>query len=119
MLQQSGSLAQLVARQALAYAEDEQYEAKYSRIYSSVPDDIINFQHDPLTCAIALGWNEGVEIRDVPLQWQIEDSWLRHTINSSGKPTRVVTRVDGEAFNAFWLNTSAVLADYHASTSSK
>lgn len=107
MLQQSGPRAQLVARQALAYAEDENYEALYGRTHNGVLDDIINFQHDPLTCAIALGWDTGVEIRDVPLRWQIEEGWMRHTIDDSSKPTRVVTRIDGEAFNAFWLQTVA------------
>ncbi len=104
-LRQSGPLAQLIARQAEAFAKDENYEAKYGQTCRGLPEDTINFQHDPLACAIALGWDEGVEIREIPLRSEIKDGWLCHTIDESGKPTRVVTRVNGDRFNEFWLNT--------------
>jgi inosine-uridine nucleoside N-ribohydrolase len=106
-LRRSGPLAQLIARQAEAFARDENYEALYGRTCAGLPADTINFQHDPLACAIALGWSEGVEISDIPLRSEIEDGWLRQTVDDSGKPTRVVTRVDGSAFSEFWLRTVA------------
>jgi inosine-uridine nucleoside N-ribohydrolase len=68
-------------------------------------EDTINFQHDPLTCAIALGWNEGVEIREIPLKSEIQDSWLWQRVDHGGEPTRVVMRVNGDKFNKFWLDT--------------
>jgi hypothetical protein len=58
-----------------------------------------------LTCAIALGWNDGVEISDLPLQSEIRDGWLYQRGDESGKPTRVVTQVNGGKFNEFWFNT--------------
>ncbi len=70
-------------------------------------EDIINFQHDPLACAIALGWNEGVEIGEIPLKVEIEDGWLVERVDDRGKPTRVVARVDGGRFSEFWLDTVA------------
>lgn len=104
-LRQSGPLAQLIARQAEAFARDENYEAQYGQTCKGLPEDIINFQHDPLACAIALGWNEGVEIREIPLKLEIKDGWLCQRVADSGKPTRVVTRVNGDKFSEFWLST--------------
>ncbi len=104
-LRQSGPLAQLIARQAEAFAKDENHEAQYGQTCKGLPEDTVNFQHDPLTCAIALGWNEGVEISEIPLKLEIKDGWLCQRVDDSGKPTRVVTRVNGAKFSEFWLNT--------------
>jgi len=104
-LRQSGPLAQLIARQAEAFARDENIEALYGQTCKGLPEDIINFQHDPLACAIALGWNEGVEISEIPLSPEIKDGWLYQRVDASGEPTKVVTRVNGGKFNEFWLST--------------
>ncbi len=104
-LRKSGPLAQLIARQAEAFARDENNEVRYGQTCQGLPDDAINFQHDPLACAIALGWKEGVEISDLRLKLEIEDGWLYQRVADGGKPTRVVTRVNGSKFNEFWLST--------------
>ena len=104
-LRQSGPLAQLIARQAEAFAKESNYEAQYGQTCKGLPQDTINFQHDPLACAIALGWNEGVEISEIPLSLEIKDGWLCQRVDDSGKPTRVVTRVNGGKFNEFWFST--------------
>jgi inosine-uridine nucleoside N-ribohydrolase len=106
-LQQAGPLARLIARQAEAFARDEQMEARYGQTCAGLPDDIINFQHDPLAVAIALGWDAGVEIRELPLTYQVEEDWLVERMDAAGAPTGVVTRVDGAAFSDFWLDTVA------------
>jgi purine nucleosidase len=106
-LRQAAPLAQLLARQAEAFAEESNYEAQYGQTHAGLPDDTINFQHDALACAIALGWDDSVEISEVPLTFTIEDSWLHERIDTSGKPTRVVTRIDGTKFNEHWLRTVA------------
>ena len=106
-LREAGPLAQLIARQAEAFARDENYEARYGQTCPGLPDDTINFLHDPLACAVALGWEEGVEIREIPLKLEIAEGWLYQRIDSNGKPVRVVTRVDGDKFNEFWLSTVA------------
>ncbi|HEX8180442.1 MAG TPA: nucleoside hydrolase [Pyrinomonadaceae bacterium] len=104
-LRQAGPLAQLIARQAEAWAKDEQKETRYGQKYTALPDDLINFQHDPLTCAIALGWHEGVEISEIPLTFEIRDSYLWQRVDDkNGKPTKVVTRVAGDRFSEFWLD---------------
>jgi purine nucleosidase len=107
-LQQSGPLAQLIARQAEAFAKESNYEALYGQTHPGLPDDTINFQHDALACAIALGWNAGVEISEIPLTFPIEDGWLHERVDDSGKLTRVVTHIDGEQFNEHWLRTVAL-----------
>jgi inosine-uridine nucleoside N-ribohydrolase len=103
-LRQSGPLGQLIARQAEATAIEYKNETTFGLTCKNLPADLINFQHDPLACAIALGWDEGVEIHEIPLKSEIQDGWLRQTIEDGGKPTRVVTAVNGERFNEFWLN---------------
>jgi inosine-uridine nucleoside N-ribohydrolase len=110
-LRQSGPLGQLIARQAEAHAIEYKNEETYGQTCPGfperwfVPPDIINFQHDPLACAIALGWDEGVEVRDLTLKSEIRDGWLRQTVDEGGKPVRLVTAVDGDRFNEFWLDT--------------
>jgi purine nucleosidase len=106
-LRQAGPVARLIARQVEAFATDENYEARYGQTCKGLPEDIINFLHDPLACAIALGWREGVEISEILLKSEIRDGWLCHTMDASGKPTQVVTRVNGDKFNEFWLRTVA------------
>ncbi|MEW5988446.1 MAG: nucleoside hydrolase, partial [Chloroflexota bacterium] len=104
-LRHSGPLAQLLARQAEAFAQENRYEAQFGQTCSGLPDDSINFLHDPLACAIALGWCEGVEIREIPLRLEIVHGWLYQRVDADGKPTRIVTHVDGRRFSDFWFNT--------------
>jgi purine nucleosidase len=104
-LRKAGSLGALMAQQAQAFAVDEQNEVRIGETCEGLPRDIINFQHDPLACAIALGWKEGVEIEELPLLLEEKDGWLHERIHPSGKPVRVVTKVNGPRFNEFWLNT--------------
>ena len=104
-LRNSGALGQLIARQAEAFAKDENNEEKYGKTCSKLPSDTINFQHDPLACAIAVGWDEGVEITEIPLKLDLRNGWLHEIIDTAGKPTKVVTRIDGNRFNEFWIAT--------------
>ena len=78
-------------------------ETRFGQTCSGLPEDTINFQHDPLACAIALGWNDGLEIEEIPVVSEIRESWLRQREDPAGKPTKVVTRVDGAKFADFWL----------------
>jgi hypothetical protein len=74
------------------------------KLHLVCPDDLINFQHDPLAYAIALGWDKGVEISEFPLQSEISDGWLRQSIVDRRKLTKVVTQADGDKFSEFWLD---------------
>ncbi len=106
-----GALGRLLARQAEAYAEDQRKEERYGKTCPNIPPDTINLQHDPLTAAIAAGWNEGVEIQELPLRIGVRDGWLVEEIDPRGKPVRVVTRIDGPRFNQFWMDTVCGAAD--------
>lgn len=102
-LQQGDALARLIARQAEAFAAGYGYEASLGRVYPGLPNDLINFQHDPLAVALALGWREGVTIATLPLESEIVGGWLQQRIAPTGRPTRVVTAIDGPRFNEQWL----------------
>jgi purine nucleosidase len=104
-LRAGGPLAQLIARQAEAYAADEKYEETYGKKFAGLPDDIINFQHDPLACAVALGWSEGVEIEEMMVVSTLDGGFVRQEVSDDGRPTKVVTRVNGSRFADVWLET--------------
>jgi len=103
-LRAAGPLGQLLARQAEAFAADEAYEQTYGRGCAGLPDDLINFQHDPLACAVALGW-EGVTREGIHVSTRMRDGWLCEQVDEAGQPMTVVTTVEGARFNEFWLNT--------------
>jgi purine nucleosidase len=99
-----GALGQLIAQQAQAFAVDERMAEKYGATCANVPADIINFQHDALACAVALGWCEGIEISEFPLIIEEQGGELVERIDPTGKRMRVVTQVDGPYFSDFWLD---------------
>ena len=103
-LRKSGALGQLLADQAEAFAVDEQNEKVFGETCKGLPNDIINFLHDPLACAIAVGWSDGVEIVQLPLILEEKNGWLHERIDPAGKLIRVVIKIDGPRFNEFWLN---------------
>src|SRR5947207_761380 len=103
-LREAGPLGQLLARQAGAFAIEEGMESRFGRTCDGLPHDIINFLHDPLACAIAVGWSDGVEMREIPVKSEIMDGALHQTVDSRGNPTKVVTSVNGSEFSDFWLS---------------
>ncbi len=103
-LRKSGALGELIARQAVAFAGDEKELSGFGARYARLPLDFINFLHDPLACAIALGWDEAVEIETASLLLEEQEGWLRTNVDPAGQPTRVVSRVDGARFSQFWLD---------------
>jgi purine nucleosidase len=104
-LRAAGELGGLIARQAEAFASDEEIGRKYGETCEGVPKDMLNFLHDPFACAIALGWKEGVVISEIPLRMEVREGWLHEIIDPAGKPTKVVTGIDGNLFNEFWVKT--------------
>lgn len=105
-LKQSDDLGKLITKQAELFATDEGYEEKYGKTCSELPDDIINFQYDPLAVAIALGYNDGIEFQDVPLRFFIDNTWVNEKVDpASDKICRVATKIDGQKFSEFWLET--------------
>jgi purine nucleosidase len=106
-LRGADALGELIAHQAEVFAADEKMDAKYGATCANVPDDIVNFQHDPLACAIALGWDGGVVIEEVPVLVEERDGWLWERIDDSGRKMRVITKIDGARFSEFWVERVA------------
>lgn len=106
-IQSGGRLGQLIARQAIEFAADEKMEEIYGEVCEQVPADLLNFQHDPLACAIALGFNAGVEIQELPLVIEEQGGFLRERLDDQGRRYPVVTQVDGALFEKFWVEKIA------------
>lgn len=100
-LRKSGALGAIIATQAEAWNREFRNEERFGQTCPGLPADILNFQHDPLACAVALGW-DGVVIEEVPLAFELRDGYLHETIDPDGKPTRIVTQVEGSRFDWFW-----------------
>jgi hypothetical protein len=104
-LQEANPLASLMARQAEA-EEADSHKSEMGRAHAALPDDLLNFHHDPLACAVALGWN-GAAVEKKRLRLDTGDGFLRLKVDDRGRAIRVVTEVDGEAFNRLWLDMVA------------
>ena len=100
-LRAAGPLGSLLADQAEAHARD-QGNLELGRAWAGLPDDLLNFQHDPLACAVALGW-DGVTVEEVPVRLAAGGGRLRMTEAAGARPLRVVTAVDGPGFAEAWL----------------
>jgi inosine-uridine nucleoside N-ribohydrolase len=104
-LRKAGPLGELIARQAEAFIQDEKIGERFAAACPRLPADIINFQHDPLACAVALGWRDGVEIEELRMVVEEQDGWLVERPDPAGSLVQVVRQVDGERFNQFWYET--------------
>lgn len=100
-LRASGPLGELLADQSEARCADAGMEA-LGRGHAGLPDDLVNFHHDPLTCAVALGW-PGATVETVLLRGVTETYGLRFQPDAGGRPTQVAVELDGEAFAETWI----------------
>jgi inosine-uridine nucleoside N-ribohydrolase len=101
-LQAAGPLGQLLARQSEAHGQTYQME-QLGREHSGLPDDLLNFQYDPVACAVALGW-PGATVTDMRMRPVRRDGVLFFQSHPEGRPTRVVLDVDGVAFRETWMS---------------
>jgi inosine-uridine nucleoside N-ribohydrolase len=114
-------LAELIARQAEARQPLRDLRP-LARHHARLPKDLLNFLHDSLTSATALGW-DGVTIERVPLHMDEElveqPKWsaalsARGLVLRRGErgaaadvSLRIVSAVDAETFRNMWLDTVA------------
>lgn len=101
-LRTSGPLGELLARQGQAHGHDFQM-AEMGRLHAGLPDDLLNFQYDPVACAVALGW-PGAIVEDTRLQIVHEGELLRFQPGAAGRPMRMLTDLDSGIFTEYWLN---------------
>jgi inosine-uridine nucleoside N-ribohydrolase len=97
----SGPLGALLARQTKAHAL-EHGMAEIGRTNSCLPDDLLNFHYDPVTCAVALGW-PGASMKELSLRPVFERGALRFEPTPSGRRIRVVVDIDGDRFAENWI----------------
>lgn len=101
-LEAAGALGALLASQARAWARERSLAA-LARSHPGLPADLLNFQHDPLACAVAAGYepaaSETVRVRSV-----VREEVLSFEKDESGREVRIVTGVDGEDFRQLWLS---------------
>lgn len=100
-LHAAGPVGRLLARQALAYCQDERKSA-LAGAHHGLPRDLLNFHHDPLACAVAAGW-PGVRLRSTSVTTHLEGDILSYTETAAGRPVDVVDGVDGARFTSTWL----------------
>lgn len=101
-LQGSGPIGKLLARQAIAYCED-QGKTRIARAHPELPDDLLNFHHDPLTAAVAAGW-QGVTTERLRLVPRYDGSLLTFQPDPDGRPVDVVTAVEADEFDEVWMS---------------
>lgn len=100
-LRAAGSLGALLADQGERHAVDNG-RTELPGSYPALPDDLLNFQYDPLACAVAAGW-PGVETRELGVALSFDGRLLRMELDERASPMRIVTDVDAEAFSDAWL----------------
>ena len=107
-LRAAGAVGAVLARTSLAHGTEYGNAAAGAR-HPGLPDDLVNYHHDPLACAVAVGW-DGVAVEERRLAPVMEDGALRLVESEDGRPVRVVTDVDGPAFAERWLQAVEALA---------
>jgi inosine-uridine nucleoside N-ribohydrolase len=107
-LAHSGPIGELLAHQSRAHGAEHDMSA-LGRAHPAIPDDLLNFQFDPVACAVALGW-QGAEIEMVKIEPVFRGEVLRFRVAGKGH-TRLVVAVDGDAFNETWL-TAVEMAEH-------
>jgi inosine-uridine nucleoside N-ribohydrolase len=103
-LRAAGPLGDLLAEQGEAHARDNG-RTELGRAYPELPDDLLNFQYDPLACAVALGWS-GAPVEELDVSVGIDEAGLlqMRLDPDGGRRLRVTTGVDGPAFEEAWLD---------------
>jgi purine nucleosidase len=102
-LRAAGPLGGLIADQGEMHARDQR-RAELVRAHPALPDDLLNFQYDPLASATALGW-DGVTVETLRCTYEREpDGLLRMRLADDGAPLRTATGVDAGRFEASWLD---------------
>ena len=100
-LREGGALARLVAHQSELYGAELDMR-RVGREHSRLPDDLLNFHYDPLACAVAAGW-DGASVEELRLSVRSKDGVLSFPESPGGKPTLVVTGVDGVRLEHEWV----------------
>ena len=102
-LRDAGAFGALIADQAVRHARDNGRN-RLPASFPELPNDLLNFQYDPLACAVALGW-DGVTVEPVVCSFEREEDGLLRMERREGGGARLRTAVavDAERFERRWL----------------
>lgn len=106
-LRASGPLGRLLAAQGEAHGQDWNMAA-LGRAHAALPDDLLNFQYDPVAVAVALGWS-GARVEELRVRPTVAGDLLRFQREPEGRVTRVVVDLDGARFGETWLSAVEAL----------
>jgi inosine-uridine nucleoside N-ribohydrolase len=93
-LRDAGDVGALLARQSVQHAADHDFGA--------ITDGLVNFHWDPVTAAVAVGW-DGATVEDRRIAVETRDDVLVYVDAPGGRPARVVVDLDGDAFADYFL----------------
>ncbi len=102
-LQRSGPLGELLSCQLVEHSKDHEMP-QLARAHTGLPDDLLNFHYDPVTCAVAVGW-PGAVVEDMDIQTLLDGDILRFERSKDGRHTDVVVDIDGADFTEIWLKS--------------
>ena len=105
-LEAAGPVGTLLARQAQAVANEFDNFA-LGRVHAALPDDLLNFHWDPVTCAVAAGWS-GCTVVEQRVAFDPNLPGL--LCLPEGHLSRVVVDIDADAFRETWLGCIERLA---------
>jgi purine nucleosidase len=72
------------------------------RLHAGLPDDLLNFQYDPVACAVAAGW-PGAIVEKTRLQLVRDGDLVRFRPGAAGRPMRMLAGLDPGSFTEYWL----------------
>lgn len=102
-LAQASPVGELISHQANAFLHQFGFDRSYGG-KEGLPKDLINFLHDPLTCAVATGWDE-VEREEYGFSLDSCDGHLISRLDPKGRACSFVTQVQARAFDDYWIET--------------
>ncbi len=97
----TGPVGALIAEQSRAWGHEREYGRTGSE-HDALPDDLVNFHHDPLTVAVALGW-PGATVERMRLMPFIEHGVMSFERSELGREIDICTAVDAPALTATLL----------------
>jgi inosine-uridine nucleoside N-ribohydrolase len=99
-LDEAGPLARLIADQARARGRERTMHELPKR-HPVLPHDLLNFQYDPLACAVACGW-DGARLEEIPIRTELVDDRIRLHVSEGGVRTPIVMGADGDRLARDW-----------------
>lgn len=100
-LRRAGPLGRLIARESEEHARTSG-KAELGPAHPALPDDLLNFHHDPVACAVALGWPVAA-VEPARLRLEVAGGVARWRRDRSGREVEVAVSVDDDGFRRRWL----------------